>query len=221
MIYLGNWYGSSPCPRGAVFTVRAVHEESGRVSFEWPGVEGACVDLSRVRKVEVAAPVPAPAVTCEHRDAVADHIWGEMVGPAKSVVRDVVAQAFVAAGIEVAIEAEAAQPDPAVYVVRESEVQAQRFTRTASGGFIVAGTELNTSTAEDARDKALRHIDAAARCEAIARAIEAEAQSPDPVEKKARELAQAGGIDFDEQEPDGVDMLMGMALHVLGQETDR
>jgi hypothetical protein len=52
VVYLGNWHGSSPCPRGAVFTVRAVHEGSGRVSFDWPGVDGACVDLSRVRKVE-------------------------------------------------------------------------------------------------------------------------------------------------------------------------
>ena len=50
----------------------------------------------------------APAVTCEHRNAVADHLWSAMVGSAKSVVRDVVAQAFAAAGIEVAVEAEAA-----------------------------------------------------------------------------------------------------------------
>lgn len=47
--------------------------------------------------------------------------------------------------------------------------------------------------------------------------VEAEAVV-DPVEKKARELAAAGGIDFDEQEPDGVEMLLGMARHVLGQE---
>ena len=50
----------------------------------------------------------APAVTCAHRNAVADHLWNAMVGSAKSVVRDVVAQAFAAAGIEVAVEAEAA-----------------------------------------------------------------------------------------------------------------
>lgn len=41
------------------------------------------------------------------------------------------------------------------------------------------------------------------------------------VEVKARELAQAGGIDFDEQEPEGVEMLIGMARHVLGQEVPR
>lgn len=54
----------------------------------------------------------APAVTCAHRNAVADHLWNAMVGSAKSVVRDVVAQAFVAAGIEVAVEAEQAVVDP-------------------------------------------------------------------------------------------------------------
>mgnify|MGYP001761391338 CR=1 FL=1 len=48
----------------------------------------------------------ASAVTFEQRNAVADHLWNAMVGSAKSVVRDVVAQAFVAAGIEVAVEAE-------------------------------------------------------------------------------------------------------------------
>ena len=54
----------------------------------------------------------APAVTCAHRNAVADHLWNAMVGSAKSVVRDVVAQAFAAAGIEVAVEAEQAVVDP-------------------------------------------------------------------------------------------------------------
>ncbi|GLB62684.1 hypothetical protein NCCP2495_05620 [Dietzia sp. NCCP-2495] len=46
-------------------------------------------------------------------------------------------------------------------------------------------------------------------------------QGTDPVLEKARELAQAGGIDFDEQEPEGVEMLIGMARHVLGQEADQ
>lgn len=81
--------------------------------------------------------------------------------------------------------------DPAVYVVRESDIEAQEFTRTESGGFVVQGTLLNTSTAKDAREKADRHLDAVSRCEAIARAIEAEAQSPDPdpVEEQADALA--------------------------------
>ena len=43
---------------------------------------------------------------------------------------------------------------------------------------------------------------------------------PDPVEDKARELAKAGGIDFYEQEPEGVNMLMGMARHVLGADDE-
>lgn len=49
--------------------------------------------------------------------------------------------------------------------------------------------------------------------------IEAE-QAVDPVEAKARELAKAGGIDFDEQDPEIVEMLLGIARHVLGKETD-
>ena len=48
-----------------------------------------------------------------------------------------------------------------------------------------------------------------------------EAEPADPAEAKARELAKAGGIDFDEQEPDGVEMLLSMARHVLGQEADQ
>lgn len=43
----------------------------------------------------------------------------------------------------------------------------------------------------------------------------------DPVEDKARELAKAGGVDFDEQEPEGAEMLLGMAHHVLGRKPGR
>ena len=71
--------------------------------------------------------------------------------------------------------------DPAVYVVRESDVEAQAALRNRFGEFVVNGTVLNVTTAEDCREKAQRHLDAAARCEAIARAIEAEAVV-DPVE---------------------------------------
>ena len=75
--------------------------------------------------------------------------------------------------------------DPAVYVVRESDVEAQAALRNRFGEFVVNGTVLNVTTAEDCREKAQRHLDAAARCEGIARAIEAEAVV-DPVEAKAR-----------------------------------
>ena len=51
-------------------------------------------------RAEAAEARTAPAVTVEQRNAVADHLWNAMVGSAKSVVRDVVAQAFAAAGIE-------------------------------------------------------------------------------------------------------------------------
>ena len=84
--------------------------------YDQGGVRGADSLLYRAERerdewkarAEAAEARTAPAVTCEHRDAVADHLWNAMVGSAKSVVRDVVAQAFVAAGIEVAVEAEAA-----------------------------------------------------------------------------------------------------------------
>ena len=64
--------------------------------------------------------------------------------------------------------------DPAVYVVRESKVKAQDALRNRFGEFVVNGTVLNVTTAEDCREKAQRHLDAVARCESIARAIEAE-----------------------------------------------
>jgi len=59
-------------------------------------------------RAEAAEARTAPAVTVEQRNVVADHLWEAMVGSAKSVVRDVVAQAFAAAGIETGIEAEQA-----------------------------------------------------------------------------------------------------------------
>lgn len=37
-----------------------------------------------------------------------------------------------------------------------------------------------------------------------------------PTERLARELSAVAGVDFDEQEPDGADMLMKIANHVLG-----
>lgn len=71
--------------------------------------------LQRERDVAVSRAVAAeartaPAVTVEQRNAVADHLWNAMAGSAKSVVRDVVRDAFYAAGIETGIEAEPADP---------------------------------------------------------------------------------------------------------------
>ena len=107
--------------------------------------------------------------------------------------------------------------DPAVLVVRESDVAAVEVTRDSDGwyadGAWVASAD---ETAEWVRDRAAEMVVYAARNEAVARAIEA-GQAVDPVEAKARELAKAGGVDFDEQEPEGVEMLIGMARHVLGQ----
>lgn len=111
--------------------------------------------------------------------------------------------------------------DPAVYVVRESGLPAAR----ADGDYYVVedpkgdyrwpkhGASWWEDRAQDALTKA-------ARFTALARLAAREAVV-DPVEAQARELAAAGGIDFDEQEPDGVEMLFGMARHVLGLEADQ
>lgn len=109
--------------------------------------------------------------------------------------------------------------DPAVLVVRESNVEAQAALRNRFSEFVVNGTVLNVMTAEDCREKAQRHLDAAARCEAIARAIEAEAVV-DPVEEKARELAKGIGWDWDVLDDEYVDIMRSVSVHVLGQEAN-
>ena len=113
--------------------------------------------------------------------------------------------------------------DPAVYVVRESDVEAQAALRNRFGEFIVNGTVLNVTTAEDCREKAQRHLDAVARCESIARAIEAE-QAEDPVEAKAEELFDATDESIWAWATAPIhtqDRYRRIARHVLGQEADQ
>lgn len=110
--------------------------------------------------------------------------------------------------------------DPAVYVVRESDISAVEVAHDERGWHARGATWSREPTAEGVRDGAKRYLRDVARYEALARAIEA-GQDTDPLLDKARELAKAGGIDFDEQEPDGVEMLLSMARHVLGQEADQ
>ena len=126
--------------------------------------------------------------------------------------------------------------DPAVHVVRESNVEAQAALRNRFGEFVVNGTVLNVTTAEDCREKAQRHLDAAARCESIARAIEA-GQAVDPfeelagqIETAAREAIRQVCADLTAATVPGIDagvvedMLditsesRRIAAHVLGQE---
>ena len=86
--------------------------------------------------------------------------------------------------------------DPAVFVVRESHVRAEdgSFEVTDRGTRIdltIHGRAMHpVSSAREVRDKAQRHVEAAARCEAIARAIEAE-QAVDPVEELAEQIETA------------------------------
>lgn len=90
----------------AVQSCIAVGRERDEAQME--RTDALCERDAAIVRAEAAEARTAPAVTCEQRNAVADHLWNAMVGSAKSVVRDVVAQAFVAAGIEVAVEAEQA-----------------------------------------------------------------------------------------------------------------
>ena len=141
-------------------------------------------------RAEAAEARTAPAVTCEHRDAVADHLWNAMVGSAKSVVRDVVAQAFVAAGIEVAVEAEAAA-DPVVIFMRESDLPAARVdgdyyvVASAKGDYKWPqhGPSWWAGRAQDALAEAARYT-------SLARLAAREA-TVDPVEELAEQIETA------------------------------
>ena len=109
--------------------------------------------------------------------------------------------------------------DPAVHVVRESDLPTARVdgdyyvVASAKGDYKWPqhGPSWWAGRAQDALAKAARYT-------ALARLAADREATVDPVEEKARELAKAGGVDFDEQEPDGVEMLLSMARHVLGQE---
>lgn len=175
-------------------------------------------------RAEAAEARTAPAVTCEHRDAVADHLWNAMVGSAKSVVRDVVAQAFVAAGIEVAVEAEAAA-DPVVIFMRESDLPAARVdgdyyvVASAKGDYKWPqhGPSWWVGRAQDALAEAARYT-------ALARLAAAREAVVDPVEEKAIELHQVaygGRIGFGHATLNAQEMFRSLARHVLGQEATR
>ena len=164
-------------------------------------------DMERERdewKARAEAAEARPAVTLEEVAEAISRAWGEDGSVSPHGVLDRLWPLVSGA-------------DPAVLVVRESDVAAVEVTRDSDGwyadGAWVASAD---GTAEWVRDRAAEMVVCAARNEAVARAIEA-GQAVDPVEAKARELAKAGGVDFDEQEPEGVEMLIGMARHVLGQ----
>lgn len=105
--------------------------------------------------------------------------------------------------------------DPAVHVVRESEVAAVEVTRDFGGwcadGAWVAGVD---DTAEWVRGRAAEMVVYAARSEAVARAIEA-GQAADPLLDKAQEFAALADWALTDRE---AELLHTVAAHVLGQE---
>ncbi|MCT2121563.1 hypothetical protein [Dietzia cinnamea] len=215
--------------------------------YDQGGVRGADSLLYRAERerdewkarAEAAEARTAPAVTCEHQDAVADHLWNAMVGSAKSVVRDVVAQAFVAAGIEVAVEAEAAA-DPVVIFVRESDLPAARVdgdyyvVASAKGDYRWPqhGPSWWAGRAQDALAEAARYT-------SLARLAAAREAVVDPVEELAEQIETATRAAIRQAcddlagvvpalDPLAVEQAMEVraasrkvAAHVLGQEATR
>lgn len=113
--------------------------------------------------------------------------------------------------------------DPAVYVVRESDLpEAERDEDgdwIVDGGFIAA----SQTTAETVRGWIPAYLRSETCLEAVARAIEAE-QAKDPVEAKAIELHQVaygGRIGFGHATLNAQEMFRSLARHVLGQEADQ
>ena len=112
--------------------------------------------------------------------------------------------------------------DPAVYVVRESDIAAVEVAHDERGWHARGATWSREPTAEGVRDGAKRYLRDVAQYEALARAIEAE-QAVDPVEAKAIELHQVaygGRIGFGHATLNAQEMFRSLARYVLGQEAD-
>ena len=113
--------------------------------------------------------------------------------------------------------------DPAVYVVRESDIAAVEVERVDAqwnaDGALMAWTGESAEEVRGQNATALRNL---AHREAVARAIEAE-QAVDPVEAKAIELHQVaygGRIGFGHATLNAQEMFRSLARYVLGQEAD-
>ena len=110
--------------------------------------------------------------------------------------------------------------DPAVYVVRESDIAAVKVEQDEDGDWEANGdlVAMRKNTAEALRGWSLGELQMLARYEAVARAIEAE-QAENPVEDKARELYRAATPDARWETV--ADEYRRIAAHVLGQEAQR
>lgn len=125
--------------------------------------------------------------------------------------------------IVVALHEMVAGDDPAVFVVRESDLP--DVERDEDGDWLCENTPIvsGKDTAEDVRGRALPQLKYVAMREAVARAIEAE-QATDPVDEKARELWEIGkgmsvNIEFDDIAPDHRGEYLRIARHLLGQRS--
>lgn len=131
--------------------------------------------------------------------------------------------------------------DPAVHVVRESDISAVGIERDKDQGWTIPGRGwgwVRYSTAEELRKYARENCDRAAACEAVARAIESE-QAVDPVEELAEQIETATRAAIRQAcddlagvvpalDPLAVEQAMEVtaasrkvAAHVLGQEATR
>ncbi|MDZ4234826.1 MAG: hypothetical protein U1C73_13965 [Dietzia sp.] len=126
-------------------------------------------------------------------------------------------------------EAAETHDDPAVYVVRESDIAAVEVNEYENGGWEGRSNgkeglmfEPFTCTPDGLRAQSEDIRVRIAIREAIARAIEAE-QAVDPIEAKAIELHQVaygGRIGFGHATLNAQEMFRILARHVLGQEAD-
>jgi len=106
--------------------------------------------------------------------------------------RENIAEEFAEFRVEVVAEAvkyresnpQASGDDPAVYVVRESDIAAVEIERDERGWHGPGTTWTERSTSGEVRAHAEGLVRNVARCEAVARAIEAE-PTVDPIEEKA------------------------------------
>ena len=106
--------------------------------------------------------------------------------------------------------------DPAVFVVRESDIAAVKVEQDEDGDWEANGdlVAMRQNTAEALRGWSLGELQMLARYEAVARAIEA-VQDVDPVAEKARELYRAATPDA--QWESVANEYRRIAAYVLGQ----
>lgn len=126
--------------------------------------------------------------------------------------------------IVVALHEMVAGDDPAVFVVRESDVASVSVVKHDVNEWEADGKYAPHADVAAARKGAAEWIAMATRCEAVARAIEA-GQAVDPVTEKADELFAIGWpelVDASDDARNGVrEGLSRIARHVLGQEAKR